>query len=163
MANRQGKGLKIWMTQSLIINLAGKTVNCRYTEKNKKKIFDSRTYAVRPLVQQSINAHLRPGYGSMHLPPLFYRHAEDRPQDEYTGEVHDGFSVQVCKLWKKKHFYEQATPETRKVACVWPLHWDRAVVLIPYINLLKFGLGGKQRQWQAMMYSWIHIEDTCRL
>jgi len=160
-----GKSTGEWIKEldgaDLIINLAGKTVNCRYTEKNKKEIFDSRTDAVKAIGAAINQCTSPPRLWINASSATIYRHAEDRPQDEYTGEFHDGFSVQVCKLWEKT-FYEQATPETRKVALRMAITLGPGGVLIPYFNLLKFGLGGKQGNGRQM-YSWIHIEDTCRI
>jgi hypothetical protein len=90
-----------------------------------------------------------------------YRHATDRPQDEVTGETGTGFSVDVCKAWENS-FFEQQTPFTRKVALRMAITIGPWGVLIPYFNLLKFGLGGKQGDGRQL-FSWIHIEDTCRM
>lgn len=90
-----------------------------------------------------------------------YRHAEDKPQDEYTGEFHEDFSTRVCQLWEKA-FYEQLTPRTRKIALRMAITLGPGGIQIPYFNLLKFGLGGKQGNGRQM-FSWIHIEDTCRI
>jgi uncharacterized protein (TIGR01777 family) len=89
-----------------------------------------------------------------------YRHAMDRPQDEETGEVHNDFSVQVCKLWEKT-FFEERTPFTRKIAFRMAITLGAGGVMVPYFNLLKFGLGGKQGSGRQM-YSWVHITDVCR-
>jgi uncharacterized protein len=145
----------------LIINLAGKTVNCRYNEKNKKEIFDSRTNAVKAIGEAIGKCSRPPSLWINSSSATIYRHAEDRPQDENTGEIHDDFSVQVCKKWEKT-FYEQNTAQTRKVALRMAITLGAGGVLIPYFNLLKFGLGGKQASGKQM-YSWIHIEDTCRM
>jgi uncharacterized protein (TIGR01777 family) len=145
----------------LIINLAGKTVNCRYTEKNKKEIFDSRINATKVLGESIRQCSSPPKLWINASSATIYRHAIDKPQDEYSGELHDGFSVQVCKLWEKT-FYEQATPDTRKVALRMAITLGPGGVLIPYFNLLKFALGGKQGSGKQM-YSWVHIEDTCRM
>ena len=85
----------------------------------------------------------------------------NKPQDEYTGEFHDDFSVQVCKRWEKTFYYQQ-TPQTRKVALRMAITLGPGGILVPYFNLLKFGLGGKQASGKQM-YSWVHIEDTCRI
>lgn len=145
----------------IIINLAGKSVNCRYTEKNKKEIFDSRTDSVKA-IGEAINKSSRPPSLWINASSAtIYRHAMDRPQDEYTGEFHDDFSVQVCKRWEKT-FYDQQTPQTRTVALRMAVTLGPGGILIPYFNLLKFGLGGKQASGKQM-YSWVHIEDTCRM
>jgi uncharacterized protein len=145
----------------LIINLAGKSVNCRYTEKNKKEIFDSRTNAVKAIGEAINKCRLSPALWINASSATIYRDAMDKPQDEYTGEIHDDFSVQVCKRWEKT-FYEQHTPQTRKVALRMAITLGPGGVLIPYFNLLKFGLGGKQGSGKQM-YSWIHSKDTCRM
>jgi hypothetical protein len=145
----------------LIINLAGKTVNCRYTEKNKKEIFDSRTDSVKAIGDAINKCKQPPSLWINSSSATIYRHAEDKPQDEYTGEFHDDFSVQVCKRWEKI-FFEQVTSQTRKVALRMAITLGPGGILIPYFNLLKFGLGGRQATGKQM-YSWIHIEDTCRM
>ena len=145
----------------LLINLTGKTVNCRYTEKNKKEIFDSRINAVKvlglALNQISHPPKLWINAGSATI----YRHAIDKPQDEYTGEIQNDFSVQVCKLWEHT-FYEQRTAFTRKVALRMAITLGIGGVMSPYFNLLKFKLGGHQGSGKQM-YSWIHVMDTCRM
>jgi len=156
-----GEWVKELENADLVINLAGQSVNCRYTHKNKKEIFDSRTNSVKAIgaaIQQSsrptklwINASSA----------TIYRHATDKPQDEYTAEFHNDFSVQVCKLWEKT-FYEQSLSSTRQVALRMAITLGPGGVLIPYFNLLKFALGGKQGSGRQM-FSWIHIKDTCRM
>jgi len=160
-----GKNSGEWINElidaDLVINLAGKSVNCRYSQKNKNKIFDSRTDAVKA-IGEAINKCTRPPSLWINASSAtIYRHAMDRPQDEYTGEFHDDFSVQVCKRWEKT-FYDQHTPQTRKVALRMAITLGPGGILIPYFNLLKFGLGGKQADGKQM-YSWVHIEDTCRM
>lgn len=145
----------------LVINLAGKTVNCRYTEKNKKEIFDSRTKATKAIGMAIQNAANPPKLWINAASATIYRHATDKPQDEFTGEYHNDFSVQVCKLWEKT-FFEHYTPDTRKVALRMAITLGAGGVMNPYFNLLKFALGGRQGNGNQM-YSWIYIEDTCRM
>lgn len=145
----------------LIINLAGRTVNCRYTEKNKKEILESRTAAVKAIGSAIEKCANPPKLWINASSATIYRHAMDKPQDEYTGEFQDGFSVQVCQAWEKV-FYDQQTPHTRKAVLRMAITLGPGGVLIPYFNLLKYGLGGRQGSGRQM-YSWIHIEDTCRM
>jgi uncharacterized protein len=144
----------------LVINLSGKSVNCRYNRKNKKEIFDSRTDSTRAIGQAIAGATIPPVLWINAASATIYRHAEDRPQDEYTGEFHNDFSVQVCQLWEKT-FMEQRTPFTRKAALRMAITLGAGGVMIPYLNLLKFGLGGRQGSGRQM-YSWVHIEDLGR-
>ena len=73
--------------------------------------------------------------------------------------MQNNFSVQVCKLWEKT-FFEQQTTSTRKVAFRMAIALGAGGVMVPYFNLIKFGLGGRQGSGQQM-YSWIHIKDVC--
>ncbi len=145
----------------LIINLAGKTVNCRYNEKNKKEILDSRLSATTVIGEAIRQCSIPPSLWINASSATIYRHATDRPQDEYNGEFENDFSVQVCKQWEQT-FYDQSTAGTRKAALRMAITLGPGGVMIPYFNLLKFALGGKQGSGKQM-YSWIHIEDTCRI
>lgn len=145
----------------IIINLAGKSVNCRYTEKNKKEILCSRTEPVKAIGAAIRQCSIPPKLWINASSATIYRHAPNSPQDEYNGEILDDFSVQVCKQWEET-FYNQITPETRKVALRMAITLGSGGVLIPYFNLLKFGLGGKQGNGKQM-FSWIHVEDTCSM
>jgi uncharacterized protein (TIGR01777 family) len=145
----------------LVINLAGKSVNCRYTEKNKQEIFDSRTNATKAIalaIQQAVHP---PAVWINAASATIYPHATDSPRDESFVDFHNDFSVQVCQLWENT-FYEQRTPFTRKCALRMAITLGTGGVMIPYFNLLKFALGGQQGNGKQM-YSWVHITDTCRM
>lgn len=144
----------------IVINLAGKSVNCRYTAKNKQEIFDSRINATRAIGEAIRQCTVPPKVWINAASATIYRHAEDHPQDEYNGEFKDDFSVQVCKLWEKT-FDEQRTPFTRKIVLRLAITLGTAGVMIPYFNLLKYGLGGRQGSG-LQRYSWVHEEDVCR-
>lgn len=144
-----------------VINLAGKSVNCRYTEKNKQEIFDSRTDAVKAIGQAIAQCSTPPALWINASSATIYRHATDHPQDEYNGEYHDDFSVQVCKRWEKT-FFDQITLHTRKVALRMAITIGPGGILIPFFNLVKFGLGGRQGNGEQR-FSWIHIDDLCRI
>ena len=145
----------------LVINLAGKTVNCRYNEKNKHEIFDSRTNSVKAIGKAIEQAKNPPKLWINAASATIYPHATDTPRDESFTDFHNDFSVQVCQLWEKT-FYEQNTLATRKIALRMAITLGPGGVMTPYFNLLKFALGGKQGSGKQM-YTWIHIEDTCRM
>jgi uncharacterized protein (TIGR01777 family) len=155
---------KHWTTEleaaDIVINLAGKSVNCRYTEKNKKEIFESRINATKAIAEAIRHCTEPPKLWINAASATIYRHAEDHPQDEYNGEFHDDFSVQVCKLWEKT-FADERTPFTRKVVLRMAITLGQGGVMTPYFNLLKYGLGGRQGNGRQM-YSWVHIEDVSR-
>ena len=151
-----------WATElndaHILINMCGKSVNCRYTQKNKKEIFISRTQPTIVLGEAIRNCVAPPKLWINASSATIYRHATDRPQDEYTGAIENDFSVQVCKQWEKT-FFDIRTPFTRKVALRMAVTLGRGGVIVPYFNLLKFGLGGPQGSGRQM-YSWVHIKDT---
>lgn len=97
-----------------VVNLAGRTVNCRYNQSNRQQIYDSRLESTR-VIGQAIAACARPPQVWLNAgSATIYRHAADRPQDEYTGEIGSGFSVDVCRQWEFA-LWNAPTPTTRKV------------------------------------------------
>jgi uncharacterized protein len=184
----------------LIINLAGKSVNCRYHKKQKQEIFDSRTKATKAIGEAIRNAKQPPFLWINAASSTIYQNSLTKPNDEFTGIVSDwkkdnmpynlidhlrynkdrlfaglfhgknsiaykelnlDFSVQVCKLWEKT-FFEQDTPGTRKIALRTAITLGKGGVITPYLNLCKFGLGGKHGNGRQM-FSWVHAEDLARM
>ncbi len=85
----------------MLINLAGKSVNCRYNEKNKQEIFDSRINTTIALGKAVLQCKNPPPLWINSSTATIYRHAEDRPMTESTGEIGSGFSVNVATNWEK--------------------------------------------------------------
>jgi len=160
-ARNHGSWTSVLEDAHLLINLCGKTVNCRYTDKNKKEIFDSRTQPTIALGEAIRKCIAPPKLWINASSATIYRNATDRPQDEYTGEIENDFSVQVCKAWEKS-FFDFRTPFTRKVALRMAVTLGSEGVMVPYFNLIKFGLGGRQGNGKQM-YSWVHIKDTINI
>ncbi|ASZ09548.1 TIGR01777 family oxidoreductase [Chitinophaga pendula] len=146
----------------LLINLTGKSVNCRYTAANRQEIFDSRTQATAILGEAVRLCGQAPRVWINAGSATIYRHAEDRAMDEYNGEIEDDFSVQVCKRWEGT-FNALVLPGTRKIILrIAVTLGAQGGVIFPYLNLVKFGLGGYQGTGRQM-YSWVHITDICRM
>lgn len=160
-----GKTVGNWANElegaDLIINLAGKSVNCRYNRENKKEILESRVNAVNVIGEAIKKCSRPPACWINASSATIYRHSIDKPQDEYNKDFQNGFSVDVCLAWENA-FQNQQTPNTRKIALRMAITLGSGGVLIPYFNLLKMGLGGKQGSGKQM-YSWVHITDTCRM
>ena len=134
---------------NIVINLAGKSVNCRYNEKNKQEIFNSRTNSTKAIGEAIRNATVPPKLWINAASATIYPHATQQPNDEYSTNFHNDFSVQVCKLWEKT-FLEQRTAFTRKVALRMAVTLGDGGVIVPYLNLCKFALGGKQGNGKQM-------------
>jgi uncharacterized protein len=145
----------------LLINLTGKTVNCRYTHANKKAIVNSRIDSTNALGKAIQKAKVSPKLWINAASATIYPHATDTPRDENFTNFANDFSVQVCQRWEDA-FFSQHTPNTRKVALRMAITLGEGGVMLPYFNLLKYGLGGRQgsgHQW----FSWVHVQDTCRM
>ncbi|HEY9261559.1 TIGR01777 family oxidoreductase [Chitinophaga sp.] len=158
-----GKWTRALENADLLINLTGKSVNCRYTPQNKQAILDSRINATSVLGAAIQRLKNPPKVWINAGSATIYRYAEDRPMDEFNGEIANDFSVQVCKQWEKT-FNDTTLPHTRKIILRIgvTLGWQPGGVMQPYLNLVKFGLGGQQGSGQQM-FTWIHITDLCRM
>lgn len=142
----------------LLINLAGKSVNCRYNEANKNEIMNSRVGTTTVLGEAIQACDNPPATWINSSTATIYRHAEDRPMTERGGEIGSGFSVDVATSWEKT-FFSFDLPKTRQIALRIAIVLGKGGgVIIPYRNLVKFGLGGIQGNGKQK-FSWIHIED----
>ncbi|WP_458126001.1 TIGR01777 family oxidoreductase [Paenibacillus sp. Z3-2] len=145
----------------VLINLAGKSVNCRYTDENRKVILESRTRTTRILGESVLVCNRPPELWINSSTATIYRHAEDRPMTEKEGEIGSGFSVDVAKAWEQA-FFEFSLPSTRQIALRIAIVLGEGGVMVPMTNLVRFGLGGSQGAG-TQQFSWIHIEDLFRM
>jgi len=161
-AKTRGEWVNFIDGADMLVNLCGKNVNCRYTEKNRREIFASRLVPTKLLGEVIASVQHPPKVWINITSATIYRHAEDRPQDEHTGEIGNGFSVEVCKQWEQT-FFDCDTPHTRKVALRTSFVLGISDSAFPrLVNLAKFGLGG--RQGNGLQYvSWIHEQDVARI
>ena len=161
-----GKHVGDWLSEfegaDALINLTGRTVDCRYNEKNKKEILDSRINATECIGLAIRQCKTPPKLWINAASATIYRHAEDRDMDEDTGEIGKGFSVDVCKAWEKT-FNEIETPATRKIILrIAIVLGKNAGVMVPMKNLVRLGLGGKMGNGKQY-FSWIHEKDLVNL
>lgn len=157
-----GKTIGEWAKElegaDVLINLTGKSVDCRYTEKNKAEIISSRVNATR-ILGEAINKTRNPPKVWLNAASAtIYRHSEDKSMDEFTGEIGTGFSVGVCLAWEKS-FNEIINPETRKIAMRISMVMGKKGGVFPVLSkLVNAGLGGKMGTGKQFV-SWIHEED----
>lgn len=145
----------------LLINLAGKSVGCRYTEANKKEILDSRIESTRILNLAVLNCKNPPKHWMNSSTSTIYRHSLDKQMDEIDGEIGDDFSMNVAKSWEKT-FFEIETPNTKKTALRTSIVLGRnGGAFLPLKNLTRLGFGGKQGKGNQFI-SWIHEKDFAR-
>ena len=151
----------------VVINLVGKSVDCRYTKANRREITASRVDSTRVLGEAIAQCKSPPRVWLNASSATLYKHTFDKPNDE-SGEVgatraaKDEFSIEVIQRWEQA-FNEAQTPRTRKVALrtVMVLGHARNSVFPVLRRLTKFGLGGKMGSGRQYV-SWIHQEDFCR-
>lgn len=142
----------------MLINLAGKSVNCRYNQANKDEILRSRTATTKILGNAILKCNHPPKIWINSSTATIYRHAMDRSMTENDGEIGSGFSVDVAKSWEQT-FFNFDLPQTRQIALRMAIVLGAGGgVMRPFVNLVRFGLGGRQGSGKQM-FSWIHLED----
>lgn len=163
--NWDAKTLSGWENElenaTVLINLAGKSVDCRYTESNKKEILSSRIDSTKILNEAVLRCQNPPRHWLNSSTSTIYRHSEDKQMTEKHGEIGDDFSMNVAKAWEKA-FFEIETPQTFKTALRTSIVLGKnGGAFIPLKTLTKFGLGGKQGNGNQFI-SWIHEHDFAR-
>ncbi len=145
-----------------VINLAGRSVNCRYNENNKRDIDESRLRSTRTVGEAIAACRTPPAVWLNSSSATIYRHALDHPMDEATGEIGHGFSVDVCRRWEKA-LNDAEAPRTRRVALRSAMVFGpgEGGVFEAFHNIVRCGLGGTLGRGDQFV-SWIHIEDFAR-
>jgi hypothetical protein len=184
-----GKQLGLWIETlegaDVCIHLSGRNINCRYTERNRRELYDSRIGPTLLLHQAVAGLAYPPRLWMNASTATIYRHAPqgadfDRPMDEATGELGGNemisanvpvwrrapqkwnWTVHLAKDWEAA-FFGSATPRTRKVALRTSMVVSPAPgsVFAVLSNLVRVGLGGTQGNGRQYV-SWIHEADYAR-
>jgi uncharacterized protein (TIGR01777 family) len=161
-AKTLGEWKNILENADILINLAGKSVDCMYTEKNKKEIYSSRIDSTKVLQQAIDDCRNKPKVWLNASSATIYVHSETQLNTEENGIIGDDFSMNICKSWEKE-FFKAKTENLRKVALRTSIVLGNNGGAFPKLKMItKFGLGGKQGRGNQNV-SWIHIEDFCRI
>jgi uncharacterized protein (TIGR01777 family) len=159
--NDDGAIARVLDGADLLVNLAGRSVTCRYGTRNKAAILDSRVSTTTALGRALAACKAPPSAWLNASTGTIYRHADDRPQTESDGEPGTGFSVDVARAWEAA-LGAAAIPGTRKIAL------RMAIVLgpgggalRPFAALVRLGLGGHMGAG-SQKFSWIHVADLYR-
>lgn len=145
---------------ALVVNLSGRSVNCRYEEERKREILDSRVESTR-VIGQAIAGCIQPPAVWMNASTAtWYRDARDQPQDEWRGDPGEGFSVEVARRWEEAFFAAPVPGQVRKLALRMGmvLANERSTVFQVLGRLVRWGLGGKMGKG-GQRVSWIHMDD----
>lgn len=163
IVNWDGREPGAWAAElegcDMVINLCGRSVNCRYTKANREEIYASRLEPTRALGEAIARCERPPHLWINASSATIYRHAEDREMTEAGGEIGDGFSVDVCQQWETA-FNDARTPHTRRVAIrtAMVLGHDPNSVFPTLSTLVKRGLGGTLGNGRQYV-SWLHEAD----
>ncbi|MFE0208436.1 TIGR01777 family oxidoreductase [Streptomyces sp. NPDC058985] len=174
-AQWDGRTLGPWAAavdgSDVVINLAGRTVSCRYTAANLQEMMDSRVDSTR-IVGAAIARAARPPRVWLQMSTAtVYAHRFDVPNDETTGVIggtepgvpdYWAYSVEIAKAWEQAQ-WQAETPATRKVALrsAMVMSPDPGGVFAVLLGLARLGLGGPVAGG-AQYVSWIHEHDFVR-
>ncbi|MFS0867316.1 epimerase [Microbacterium sp. 179-B 1A2 NHS] len=169
----------------VLVNLAGKSVDCRYTDRNRDEILASRVETTRALAAAVRRADAPPRVWLNASTATIYRHATDRPHTEANGERGTGFSVDVAREWEAALFAGEL-PGTRRVALRMAIVVGNGPATRMLLTLARLGLAGPQfdgwvprhRRYRGIgshptgdtppsyrtggrqRFSWVHIDDV---
>jgi uncharacterized protein len=145
----------------VLINLTGKSVDCRYHEKNKKEIYASRIDSTRILQEAVDQCTSKPKVWLNAASATIYVHSETQLNTEEDGAIGDDFSMNICKSWEKE-FFKFNNENVRKAALRTSIVLGNNGGAFPKLRMItKLGLGGKQGRGEQRV-SWIHIDDFCK-
>lgn len=149
-------------TTDILINLAGKTINCRHTAQNKKQIYESRIATTNMLGKALLKCNNAPKLWINASASAFYKSTNEHCHTESNFEKGNGFLAQTVQDWEKVFFgFELST--TRQIALRTSVVLGKNGGAFKPLQLLtKYGLGGKAGSGKQM-FSWIHIEDYYRI
>jgi len=144
-----------------IINLTGKSVDCRYNQKNKNLIYSSRIDSTNIIGEAIQQCNCPPKIWINSSTATIYQYSLKKEMTEVDGDIGDDFSMNIAKSWEKA-FYSHNVPNTRQIAIRTSIVLGiNGGALIPLKNITKLGLGGKQGNGSQKV-SFIHEHDFAR-
>ena len=170
----------------VVLNFAGRSVNCRYTDRNRLEILDSRVRTTRALRTAIAAADRPPRVWLNASTATIYGHAMERPNTEADGEMGSGFSVDVATAWEHELF-AGTLPGTRRVALRMAIVVGDGPATRLLFGLARAGIGGTQfdgwcpphRRYRGIgahptgpdrapwhrthgrqRFSWVHLDDV---
>ena len=167
-----GQSVGDWIAEidgaDVVINLAGRSVNCRYNAANRKEIMDSRILSTHAVGEAIAKANRPPPLWLQASTATIYSHRYDAPNDELSGIIGGNepdvpetwrFSIDVARAWEEEAARAQ-TPQTRKILLrsAMTMSPDRGGIFDVLMKLVRRGLGGRAANGKQYV-SWIHETD----
>lgn len=171
-----GRNMGDWVEQlsgtDVLINLSGRSVDCRYTAVHRQEILESRIRTTQLLGEALQRLDAPPRVWLNASTATIYRHALDRDMDESSGEIGGidpnasnewGFSVDVARRWEDA-FWKCDVRGTRKIALrtAMVMSPDEGGAFAALLRLVRWGLGGTIGDGSQYV-SWIHDADFARV
>ena len=171
-----GRTLGSWTREiegaDVFINLAGRSVNCRYNASNRQEIMQSRVDSTRAVGQAIARAVRPPRVWLQASTATIYAHRYDAPNDEFTGIIGGSepnapdtwrFSISVAQAWERAVEDAGTLSNTRTVLLrsAMTMSPDRGGVFDVLSGLVRMGLGGRAGNGRQYV-SWIHEADFVR-
>lgn len=168
-----GKALGPWVEEldgaEAVINLAGRSVNCRYHARNRAQMINSRVDSTEAIGKAIQACRRPPKVWLQSSTATIYKHRFDAPNDEATGEIgshpnaKDAFSIEVATAWEDA-FHRHPAPATRKILMRTAMVFgsEPGGVYEVLRRLVRFGLGGTMGSGEQYV-SWLHADDWCRI
>ena len=154
----------------VVVNLAGRSVNCRYSARHRAEILESRIRSTRVVGEAIARASRPPRVWLQASTATIYAHRYDAPNDEASGVIGNAavepdswkFSIDVARAWEAA-LTDAATPATRKVALrsAMTMSPDRGGIFDTLKGLARAGFGGPAGDGRQFV-SWIHEFDFVR-
>ena len=172
-----GRTLGAWTGElegaDVVINLAGRSVNCRYGKQNRREILESRVDSVRATGRALQAARQPPRVWLQASTATIYSHRFDAPNDEFTGVIGGDepnapetwrFSIEVAKAWESTTAEFIPLPKTRCVIMrsAMMMSPDRGGIFATLLRLVRLGLGGRASNGRQFI-SWTHEHDFVRI
>ncbi len=175
-----GRTLGDWRNEidgsDVVICLAGRSVNCRYTDENLRQMMDSRVESTRVIGEAIAQSKRPPAVWLQMSTATIYAHSFDQANDEENGVIggkeidapaYWSYSIDIAKAWEKT-LMDAPTPtsqniQTRKIAMRTAMVTspDKAGIFDLLFRLVRFGLGGPVGNGKQFI-SWIHETDFVR-
>ncbi len=135
---------------------------CRYNEKNRREILESRVNPTRALAAAMRRVNSGPRVWLNAASATWYRDVEEKSMDEWNGEKGKGFSVDVCQAWEEAMPGDSLAGVRQVILRITMVLGHEKNSVYPVLSkLVRRGLGGRQGSG-VQFVSWIHQHDFVR-